>query len=204
MKFKLWLLLGLLTVLLAIGTALVLMFVQAQHPSYAAMPAFPAIGGTQSAQQAYTALRQWAKDWAADVQLVSISASLVKPERAGLGWSFQVYSKSKGKLAVVLVEPERIWVLREKSMRYQQRSIDDQSWSIDSPQFLARWWERRGEAIWQQRRAQSVHLSLRSERGGGTMWQISVLDAQGNLIEYWGIRADTGEVLYEGIAGGTQ
>ena len=204
MKLKLWLLLGLLTVLLAIGTALVLMFVQAQNPSYAAMPAFPAIGGTQSAQQAYTALQQWAKGWAADVQLVSISASLVKSERASLGWSFQVYSKSKGKLAVVLVEPERVWVLREKSIRYQQRSIDAQAWPIDSPQFLARWWEQRGEMIWQQRRAQSMHLNLRYEKGGSTVWQISVLDAQGNLIEYWGIRADTGEVLYEGIAGGTQ
>jgi len=203
MKLKLWLLLGLLTVLLAVGTALGLMFVQSQNPA-SALVAVPPVGGTQSARQAYASVQQWAKGWAQDVQLVSISASLVKSEGVGIGWSFQVYSKTKGKVAVVLVEPERVWVLREKSIRYPQRSIEAQSWAIDSTQFLARWWAARGETIWQRRNAQSMHLNLRNEKGGPTVWQISILDAQGNLIEYWGIHAHNGEVLYEGVSGGTQ
>jgi len=198
MKLKLWLSLGLLTVLLAIGTALVLMFIQAQTPSSVMVSPLPPVGGTQSAQQAYTALQEWLKSWDAQAQLISVSASLIKNESVGVGWSFQVYSKSKGKLAMVLVETERVWVLREKSIHYPQRNINTQTWAVDSDQFLARWWEQRGKAIWQRPNVQSMHLNLRKEKGGPTVWQISVLTDQGDLAEYWGIRADTGEVLYEG------
>ncbi|HNT76211.1 MAG TPA: hypothetical protein PKH77_14440 [Anaerolineae bacterium] len=203
MKFKVWLGLGALTILLALGTALVLIFIQSQAASPMTTQALPQVGGAQTARQAYALLlQQWAPGWAADTQLVSVSASLLKAEGQSLGWSFQVYSPSRQKLAVVLVSPDRVWVLREKSIPYSQRTITDSAWRLDSEALLAQWWERSGVMLWSQPQVDSLYVHLRSEKDGALVWQISMLDKNGDLIGYWGMSAADGAVLYEDIPGG--
>lgn len=201
MKFKVWLGLGVLTILLALATALILMFVRSQAASPPAMD-LPQVGGSQTARQAYELLQQWSPGWAADVQLISVSASLLKTEGQGFGWSFQVYSPARQRLAVVLVTPDKVWVLREKSLPYLQRPIAQSDWKFDSDEFLAKWWQEGGATLWMQPRVESLYVHLRNEKGGALVWQLSVLDADGELVGYWGISAADGAVLYEEVPGG--
>jgi hypothetical protein len=201
MKFKVWLGLGALTILLALATALILMFVRSQAaPS--STTGLPEVGGAQTAQQAYQVLQQWAPGWADDVQLISVAASMLKTEGQGLGWSFQVYSPTRQRLAVVLVTPDKVWVLREKTLPYPQRPIAQPDWKFDSDAALAKWWQEGGAALWTQRGVESLYVHLRNEKNGVLVWQLNLLDKDGELVGYWGISAADGAVLYEGVPGG--
>ncbi len=202
MKFKVWLGLGTLTILLALATALILMFVRSQAASPPTQN-LPQVGGTQTARQAYQVLQQWMPGWASDAQLISVSASLLKTEAQGFGWSFQVYSPARQQLAVVLVTPDKVWVLREKSLPYAQRLIVQSDWKFDSDGLLSQWWQQAGAALWTRPEVASLYIHLRSERNGVLVWQISLLDVEGELVGYWGISAADGAVLYEEIPGGT-
>lgn len=201
MKFKVWLGLGALTVLLALATATILILIQSQAASPGAA-AQPPVGGGQTAQQAYELLQSWTPGWAADAQLVTASASLLKKEGVGGGWSFQVYSPTRQRLAVVLVTPDKVWVLREKTLLYPQRPVVRADWKLDSDVFLAKWWQERGAALWARPKVDSLYVHLRNEKEGALVWQLSVLDVEGELVEYWGMSATSGAVLYEGVPGG--
>ena len=195
MKRKLWLYLTLLTVLLAVGTALLLGIAQSGAGTQPIYKSLPKPGGAQTAQQAYVALESWAKTWSADAQVIAVSASLLKSEGQGQWWSFQLYSPSKRRVAMVLVQPSKIWMLREQTISYPQKDIPSQQWVLDSDAFLSKWWEERGSVIWQQSRAQSMHVHLGLQKNGVLVWQLSLMDMKGDLIDYWMIKADDGEVL---------
>ncbi len=160
-------------------------------------------GGTQTARQAYTALQSWMGGWADDAQLVSVYASLLKSEGQGMGWSFQVYSPSRQRLAVVLVSAEKIWVLRDQPIVYPQQSLALQSWTLDSDDALENWWLEYGAPLWSGDKAQSLHLHLGNTKEGVLVWQISLLDAAGDLLDYTILRADNGELISsEEVSGG--
>ncbi len=190
--------------MLALGTAFVIGLAQA-GPSASSPRAtqLPQVGGTQTARQAYAALQPWMSGWAGDAQLVSVYASLLKSEVLGMGWSFQVYSPSRQQLAVVLVSPEKIWVLRDQPIVYPQQSLNLQLWSLDSDEVLASWWPQYGAALWGGSKAQSLHIHLGTTKEGVLVWQISLLDAAGDLLDYGVLRADNGELISsEEVSGG--
>ncbi len=194
--------LGLGTILLGIATALVISFNAAQRPPTVVAGTFPQAGGGRTARQAYTALQPWAKQWADDTQVVALSTSLFKSEGSNLGWSCQVYSRQQHKIAVVLIQGDQVWVLREQPALYQQHPIEPSAWKIDSNELLSRWWEQRGHNIWPRPGEKSMYLHLGVTKRGDLTWQLNILNANGDLIDSWSVRADTGEILSHGTLGG--
>lgn len=202
MRVKLWLLLGGLTVLLALVTAFLIGLAQGGPGNASLAGQLPQPGGTQTAQQAYEALQSWMTGWAGDAQLVSVYASLLKTEAQGMGWSYQIYSPSRQRLAVVLVSSEKIWVLRDQPIVYPQQSLNLQLWNLDSDEALEAWWPEYGAMLWVGSKAQSLHIHLGTTQEGMLVWQISLLDVEGNLLNYTVLRADNGEWLSSEVSGG--
>lgn len=198
MRRKFWLL-GLGTVLLAIVTALFISFVQPSPSATTMYGSPPELGGSNTAREAYRALQPWAQQWAPDTQFVAISASRLKTEEQGSGWSFQAYSAAQNKLAIVLVQPDKIWVLREKNALYQQRTIDIDAWLVDSEHILRQWWETRGASLWAYNVAHSLYIHLGERQDGKLVWQINVLSTGGELLESWDVDARTGDALLGGV-----
>lgn len=198
MRRKFWLL-ALATVLLAIMTALFISFVRSGTTTTPVYGPPPEVGAGKTAREAYQALLPWVQQWAPDTQLVAISASRLKNEARSGGWSFQAYSATQGKLAIVLVQPDKIWVLREKNALYEQRTIDIDAWQVDSEQVLNRWWETRGASLWAYNAAHSLYMHLGERQDGKLVWQINVLNTEGELLESWEVDAQTGEALSGGI-----
>ncbi|MFP4394363.1 MAG: PepSY domain-containing protein [Anaerolineales bacterium] len=159
----------------------------------------PELGDGKTAREAYQALQPWAEQWASDTQFVAVSTSRLKTEAHSGGWSFQAYSAAQNKLAIVLVQPDKIWVLREKNALYQQRPIDIDAWQVDSDQILKRWWETRGASLWAYNIAHSLYMHLGEREDGRLVWQINVLSTGGELLESWEVDARTGDALSGGI-----
>ncbi len=197
MRREFWLL-GLVTILLAIATVLFISFVQPGVSTTTMYGAPPELGSGKTAREAYQAVQPWAQQWASDTQFVAISASRLKTEGQSSGWSFQAYSPTQNKLAIVLVQPDKIWVLREKTALYKQRTIDIDAWQVDSDQVLNRWWETRGASLWAYNVAHSLYMHLRNREDGRLVWQINVLSTGGELLESWEVDARTGEALSGG------
>lgn len=204
MKFKVWALLFLLTILLALGTALLIGITQSGAGAQPAQTALPKPGGVMTAKQAYETLQEWSKTWAPDAEVSAISASLLKSEGEGQWWSFQVYSKLQQRLGMVLIQPNQVWLLREAKAVYPQKIIDQQAWKLDSDDFLSEWWSQRGSTLWKTSDAQSMHVHLGTQKDNTLIWQISLMNTSGDLIEYWVVSADTGEVLSSGVSGGNE
>jgi hypothetical protein len=136
--------------------------------------------------------------------VTAVSASLLKSEGQGQWWSFQLYSKARLRLAMVLIQPNQVWLLRETRSAYAQRTIVPSAWQLDSNEFLSEWWSQRGSALWKTSAAQSMHVHLGTQKDGVLVWQISLMNADGDLTEYWVVRADNGEVISSGVSGGNE
>ncbi len=204
MKLKLWIALILLTILLALGTVLVISYAQSGAEPDLIHGSVPRPGGAQSARQAYVALEKWSKTWAMDAEIIAVSASLLKSEGMGQWWHFQLYSPSTQRVAMVLVNTQKIWMLREQKLPYRQRVIVMQNWELDSDDFIAQWWTQGGSTLWPRADAQSLHVHLGQTKEGLLVWQLSLMNETGDLIDYLQVRADSGEVLNSGVAGGNE
>jgi len=203
MKNKLWVW-GSGTVILALAVAFLIIFVQPRLPDTARLNQPPVLGDGQTARQAYTVLEVWAKDWAADTQLVTVSNARVKQDTGGTGWTFQVYAPSKQQIAIVLVDQKKVWVLREQIARYAQSPVPVALWSIDSQTALTQWWQADGAHLWAQPYTQGLYLRLAMQADGVPAWQLNVLNTAGDLAQTWAMRADTGAVLRKDDIGDKQ
>jgi hypothetical protein len=193
-------------ILLAVMIALGVVVFQSYTPmGRANSPSSPPAVGGQSARQAHAALRTWATNWAADAGIVAVSASLsastvdVAKES---GWTFQVYSPQRRRLAIAVVRGNEVLVLREQAALYKQRTLDLESWEVDSDVLLSHWWnELDGQAVWAVPRARTLSLRLGhkgqpdTESSHLVAWQLSVISDQGDLMAFWEARADTGETM---------
>jgi len=192
MKNKIWLL-GLAMILLAIVAALALgLAKQSNGPVNPGKP--PALGGTQTAQQAYAALQRWASKWANDTRTIAVSGSLSR-DGLGSGWTFQVYSPKTKKLAIVMVKEDEVTVVREQRALYPQQTMSIDAWKLDSEALLAHWWQERGYVTWANPDAHTVYLNLSAREQGLLSWKLSVINPEGDLLEFWEARADTGETI---------
>ncbi|MBN2007344.1 MAG: hypothetical protein JXA21_28610 [Anaerolineae bacterium] len=193
-----------MTILLALGTAFLIGLAQAGPNTSSPKANLPQPGGTQTARQAYEALQSWMVQWAGDAQLVSAYASLLKKETEGMGWSFQVYSPARQRLAVVLVSTEKIWVLRDQPVVYPQRALDLPLWSLDSDDVLEKWWPQYGAGLWASSKTQNLNMHLGTTQEGILVWEISLLNVEGDLLDYAILRADNGEMLTLEVPGGEE
>ncbi|MBN1877795.1 MAG: hypothetical protein JXA33_26475 [Anaerolineae bacterium] len=200
MKKKAWLL-GLSSVFIVLFVVLFLAMIR-QGRSTPVVGGYPQPGGSLTAQQAAQVFQEWASSWAEDTEIVAVSATLLKPDVQGAGWTFQVYSPSRQRLAIVVVEQSQVWVLKEKSAIYVQKGIPRTAWVLDSDAFMSRWWVQGGKGVWDYAEAQSMHVRLRCEKDGTVSWTINVISAKGALMNSWSIKADTGEIILVDIPGG--
>jgi hypothetical protein len=189
------LLLSLITIVLAVLTAVVLMVQQGTGASTSRVEK-PYPTPALSARQAYGRLATWADGWAEDAKLVTASLSLVKAEERNAPWSFLVYSRAQKRIAVVILAGSELTVLREQPAVYPQTGIDPERWTLDSDAVLERWWHRGGNEAWSRSEARSLHLRLGTE-ADAVVWRVTVLDSSGEPIGFWGIQADTGASLPE-------
>ncbi len=193
MRRRRLLFLSLITVVLAVLTAVVLM-VQRGNGASVGSAGRPYPAPALTAKQAYKLLQGWAGDWAADAELVTASLSLVKDEGRDAPWSFLIYSRTKRRIAVVTVAGSELTVLREQRAVYPQVGLDPELWVLDSPAILERWWHQGGDEAWANPETRSLHLRLGTE-ADAVVWRVSVLDPYGEPIGFWGVRADSGERL---------
>ena len=199
MKHRL-LLLGVSLLSTAILIAVGIGWLRGQTPRVSAVD--PAVEGLPvplnrmpSALSAYGALQSWAVKWAEDYKLVSANLELQVGSGQVSGWSFILYSPKKGKLVSVLVAPAEIRVLREQSALYPPRVVETSAWTYDAPSVLASWWAARGKAHWQEMEADKLLLTLRQTKEGYGLWKLVCLNAEGEVLDAWYVRADNGEVI---------
>lgn len=193
MRRRRLLVLSVLTVLLAVLTAIALMVQRGNsasvRSSQGSHPPLP-----RRAEDAYGMIRPWMESWAEDSEVVAMSLSMRKGGAERAPWSFLVYSGQKKRVAVVAVVESELMILRERHTAYPQAAIDPELWVLDSATILDRWWQHGGDAIWDKTTARSLHLRLSME-ADRLIWRISVLDSEGKPIGFWRIRADSGEIL---------
>jgi hypothetical protein len=187
------LLLSLITVVLAVLTAVVLMVQQGNGASAVWVKA-PYPTPALNAKQAYEHVATWMDTWAEDGELVTASLSLVKDEERNAPWSFLIYSRKRKRVAVVTLMGSELTVLREQPAVYPQTGVDPEQWVLDSDAVLELWWQRGGNVAWTQSEARSLHLRLGTE-AGTAVWRISVLDPYGESLGFWGMQADSGQPL---------
>lgn len=197
MRKRIWLI-GLLLLLLALATALILGALQPRGTTIITDISQP--GGAASAHQAYKVLQVWAAGWAPDTALVAATATLQKGLESD-GWTFQVYSAQAQRLAVVLVRGQEVTVVREQAALFTPRTLDVAAWPLDSPAIFGRWWEESGRALWRLPEAQLLTLHLKAREDGLVSWRINVLNARGDLLTFAELRADTGEPVLNGQGG---
>lgn len=157
-------------------------------------PAMPDLGGARSAKTALETLQTWAATWDAKYQLIAASNSVKRQPSEG-GWTFQVYSPDKKKLAIVFVEGNDVRVLQEQASLYPQTQIAQDLWVVDSDGFMNRWWQSGGQFSWTQSQNPTLYLNLAMRNTGLLTWQIAVIDEGGALLNAWEMRADTGDPL---------
>jgi hypothetical protein len=118
------------------------------------------------------------------------------------GWTFQVYSPQSRRLAIAVVRGNEVLVLREQTALYKQQTLDLEAWEVDSDVLLSHWWnEMGGHAVWAMPQARTLSLRLghkgqrNTEHPRAILWQLSVINNQGDLMAFWEARADTGETI---------
>ncbi len=161
----------------------------------------------QSARQSYAQVEKWSTQWAPDAGLVAGSTSVTRQAdqqgKAG-GWTFQIYSPTTQRLALVLVDHEQVRVLRVIDTLYPQTAFQTNDWKIDSETFMESWWAETGKTIWNVPQAQTLYLHLGIHQRGIPSWQITVMSENGTVLNTWEARADTGEPLPNLTSGGGQ
>ncbi len=148
------------------------------------------MSNTQTAREAYATLNQWLSGWAQDGAVVALSCTFQKENESPVGWTFQVYSPASQKLANVLIEGSNVWVLRELTALYPQQALPLDTWAVDSSTVLDTWWAGRGQLLWSQSQAQTLALHLGTRPEGGLTWQVTLLSAEGKVIDFQEIPAD--------------
>jgi hypothetical protein len=148
------------------------------------------------AQEAYATLQQWSPSWAEDAGMVNAGLAVpIKSAHDGAGWSFQVYSPGKKRLATVLIMGREVRELQQRSTPYRQQTLPADGWSISSAAVLRDWWQARGAQLWEEAPTGTLHLHLGRRRGGAITWQVIVQDAEGQLLDFWEVDAQTGAVI---------
>ena len=149
-------------------------------------------GAGSTARAAYTSAQTWMQTWADDTQLVAASTTIEYPDVTS-GWTLQLYSPSRRRIAIVLITGDAVELLQEQPALYAQTPITLADWTQDSDAIFERWWQERGGNIWTQPNSKTLLLHLGMSEAG-LAWQITVLDDQGDLKEHQAISASTGNV----------
>ena len=168
---------GLLAFILAIFGVLLM---QLQVPSQSPTPPPPSFLLEEDAQ-ARTVLpiaEQEAENWQEDAQLAT--AAIVWDDLGPGGvlkrdkWTFEYYSPSQGRMAVIRVVNGEADRLRTALLPNPLVALPSHLWQVDSTQALRTWWDRGGGDFVQENTHVAINLKLRMEpQGTRGLWIVA-------------------------------
>jgi hypothetical protein len=139
-------------------------------------------GGGGTARQALAPAAELAAQWQADARLAIVSGQWlavgVQPE-GDVQWSFQFFSPSTQRLALIVVDNGAARVLREGLSPYVVPTFPVEEWRVDSDQARQTWWDRGGGSMVAQRPDVDLLMQLRvpGDEGGHPVWNVAGLVA---------------------------
>jgi hypothetical protein len=192
------LLLGLSLILLAVVVGVVIFDRLVEPASPTPEASFPGI--QLSARQAFAPAADLAGQWQEDARLAAVSAfwSRVGMQLGGqTEWSFQFFSPSTRRLAIITVADGRAQMVRESASPYTVATFSTEEWKVDSDQALQTWWNRGGGAMVSRRPEIDLAMQLRpldessqpvwsvvgSTAGTETAFTVVVSAADGAVVE---------------------
>lgn len=186
---------------LAFITALgltVLIFRQSETTASNTAPLPSGLGAGQTARQAYPQAKEVAEGWQPDCQpaLASTQWSLQEGHwPARVVWTFQFYSPSTQRLAVVAVDESGARLLRETLSPYRTPTFTDAEWQVDSPVAVEAWWNEDGATLVSLHSESQVEVmaQLRAEEGGHPIWTVTGVTA--SQVRTVSVDGKTGDLL---------
>jgi hypothetical protein len=139
-------------------------------------------GSGGSARQAFAPAAALAAQWQEDARLAIVSgqwsAMGARPE-SDVQWSFQFFSPSTQRLALIVVDSGTARVLREGLSPYVVPTFPLEEWRVDSDQARQTWWDRGGGSMVAQRPDADLLMQLRvpAEEGEHPVWSVAGLVA---------------------------
>jgi hypothetical protein len=160
------------------------------------LPAALAEGAT--AKGVYAVAMEEARSWQPDGQLAVVVAHWRTRERqwpASVSWTFQFYSPSTRRLAVIVVDKGRARLLQESPTPYSVSTIDQEQWKVDSLAALNTWWNAGGGTFVSLNPELDLTAQLRpvqdTQAGDRLVW--SVVGFVGSQVKRLTIDGTTGE-----------
>lgn len=140
----------------------------------------PAVGQDDdalSARQALAPAAEWAAQWKEDARLAVVSSrrSAVGKQLGGeIEWTFQFFSPSTQRLALVTVTGETAQPVRESLSPYSVATFSVEDWRVDSDQALQAWWNQGGGSMVARRPDTDLAMQLRvsGEQGDAPVWTV--------------------------------
>jgi hypothetical protein len=177
---------GLLAFILVIFGVLLYQLQVPEQSSTPPPPAFLLEEGAQ-ARTVYPIAEQEALRWQSDAQLAS--AEVVWDDLGPGGkltrdrWTFEFYSPSQQRMAVIRVVDGRAERLRTALVPNRLEPLPLNQWQVDSTQALQTWWERGGGDFVQSHRQVSISLKLRMEpKSTRSLWSVAGSSSGEHLV----------------------
>lgn len=151
-----------------------------------------------SARKAYQLAAREALAWQPDARPAIVSAHW-RPRQGGWSsnvvWTFQFYSASTRRLAVMVVDGSQTQLLQDVRSPYALPTFEDEDWQIDSREAVQTWWNNGGGAFHTTHSDVNLIAQLRvlEEADGRLVWRVTgVAGAQVRQVDVDGA---TGEQL---------
>ena len=126
--------------------------------------------GGVTARQAFAPAAELAAQWQEDAHLAAISGrwSAVGMQPGDqVEWTFQFFSPSTQRLAIIVAVGEEARVLREGLSPYMVPTFSTEKWRVDSDEALRTWWESGGSTVVARRPDTDLAVQLHMPDGGG-------------------------------------
>ncbi|MCP4540995.1 MAG: hypothetical protein GY832_27990 [Chloroflexi bacterium] len=188
--------LGIVWLILALGRPSPLF--QGEQPGGVTLPV--SLAESVTARSAYPFAVSVAQSWQPDGQLAIVSAHW-RPNRGrwptDVVWLFQFYSPSARRLAVVVVDGARAWLLQEMSSPYVVPTFSEDEWQVDSTAALDTWWNTSGASFKSVYSEIDVAAQLRVMDGGNDRLAWSITGIAGDRVKKSIIDGATGELVQD-------
>ncbi len=181
MRFRLWIVIGLAAVVLAIYGALIFLWLGSSQGL-----AFDAGGSTDlaTALKAYQLAHKVAQDGKGDAVLSSASCAWTNPTEAELlegkmAWGFNFVSPSSAEVQTISVFKGRAGALKTERATEVPELLSTVGWKVDSPQAMGIFLDQGGRDFLVAGHPDTnvhMHLSARAENGR-LLWTVSALSA---------------------------
>lgn len=184
---------------LILFTAMGLLIYGQLTESASSAPSSAPVGGMGSARQAFAPAARLAAQWQRDGRLAVVSSqwsAVGLPSSGNVLWTFQFFSPSTQRLALVVVEDGVARMLREGLSPYVLPTFSPEDWRVDSGQAWQTWWDRGGRHLMTRGVGVDVVMQLRaSGKGDHPLWSVTGLIAGTDSAFTLVVDASDGTVL---------